>query len=115
MLLAELAVIIKNNLRALTHEELRAKAVQKNKVFGPVYLKTSWVKHFTLYDELISKINKAKIMKFLMEEPNRFHPYLVAESTKELSLLLMNNHSRLRCTILSSIFPLFLGSGIWAE
>lgn len=38
-----------------------------------------WEKHSTLFDELITKIKRAKLMKFLTIEPKQFHPYLVAD------------------------------------
>lgn len=102
--LAELATIAKSNSCALTNIEKRAQTVKKNKVFNPNTLKKSW-DAFT-YNQLTSKLNKAKLMKFISAEPKRFHPFWVGEFYELLKLLLTSNHSQLWCTIPSSkCFP----------
>lgn len=75
--MAELITIAKAHYLALTNVEKRAQTVKNNKVFNPTTLKKSW-DTFT-YDQLATKFNKAKLIKFIMEEPRRFHPYLVGE------------------------------------
>lgn len=77
--LAELAIISNTNSRPLTHEENRVRAVQKNKIFNLVHLRNLWEKYPSLCNELVLKINKAKLMKFITVEPKKFHPCLVAE------------------------------------
>lgn len=70
--LAELVTIAKSNIRVLTNIETRAQTVKKNKVFNPRTLKKSW-DHW-VYNQLATKLSKAKLMKFITAEPERFSP-----------------------------------------
>lgn len=67
--LSELATIAKSNSRALCEEEIKARLVQKNKVFNPITLHKQWAP--IIYEQLARKLNQAKLMKFIT--------YLVAE------------------------------------
>lgn len=51
--------------------------MKKNKIYNPVTLKKQLDPIF--FDELTRKINKAKLMKFITAEPERFHLYLVTK------------------------------------
>lgn len=75
--MAELTTIKKINSHLLTDTELRAFAVQKNKIYNLVEM----CKRLNAEDleALTTRLESAKLMKFITTQPRRFHPYLVAE------------------------------------
>lgn len=74
---SELVKINKARTHQLSNTEQRVIQVKKNKIYNPTTLK----KQMNLYnfDDLTRKINKAKLMRFITAEPERFHLYLVTE------------------------------------
>lgn len=77
--IAELATLANARTREFTKLEKMAYSVQKNKVFNPSTLKRRWVDEPTTYKELIRKLTRGKLLKFVTVEPLMFHPYLVAK------------------------------------
>lgn len=75
--LSKIVTIVRTHSHAFTDEELRASHVKKNKIFNLTTSKKQWDP--LTYDQLATKINKAKLMNFITAEPKRFHPYLMAE------------------------------------
>lgn len=68
--LTELVKIDKSKTQVLTNKERRAIHVKKNKIYNPAILKKQWDPIF--FNQLTSKINKAKLMKFITAEPESF-------------------------------------------
>lgn len=79
MSLIELAIISNTNSRSITHKEKRVRAAQKNMIFNLAHLRILWETYPAICDELVLKINKAKLMKFIKVESKNFHPYLDTE------------------------------------
>lgn len=75
--MAEPIAIKKSNTRLLTDTEIRAFAVQKNKIYNPAEMSKQL--RDDVLEALTTKLGSVKVMNFITTTPRRFHPYLFTE------------------------------------